>query len=102
MSDNVKIFGKINKFNSKIEVSCDKSLSIRWLLLSSTAIGKSKGYNLLNSEDVKSTINALLKLGINIKKKNSYYEVEGIGLNNFKIKKNCIIDAGNSGTLARL
>ena len=102
MSDNVKIFGKINKFNSKIEVSGDKSLSIRWLLLSSTAIGKSKGYNLLNSEDVKSTINALLKLGINIKKKNSYYEVEGIGLNNFKIKKNCIIDAGNSGTLARL
>ena len=102
MSDNVKIRKKINKFNSKIEVSGDKSLSIRWLLLSSTAVGVSKGYNLLDSEDVKSTINALIKLGVKIKKRDNYYEVEGIGLNNFKIKKKCVIDAGNSGTLARL
>ena len=102
MSDNVKIQKKINKFNTKIEVSGDKSLSIRWLLLSSTAVGVSKGYNLLDSEDVKSTINALKNLGVKIKKTNNYYEVEGIGLNNFKIKKKCVIDAGNSGTLARL
>ena len=52
MSDNVKIKNKINKFNNKIEVSGDKSLSIRWLLLSSAAVGISKGYNLLTSEDV--------------------------------------------------
>ncbi len=87
MSDNVKIKNKINKFNNKIEVSGDKSLSIRWLLLSSAAVGISKGYNLLDSEDVKSTINALINLGVKIKKRKNYYEVEGVGLNNFKIKK---------------
>ena len=42
------IKNKIKKFNKKIQVSGDKSLSIRWVLLASQAIGKSKGYQPFN------------------------------------------------------
>ena len=45
----------VKKFNKKIKVNGDKSLSIRFALLASQAIGKSKAYNLLKSEDVVST-----------------------------------------------
>ena len=51
---------KINVFNKNINISGDKSLSIRWALLASQAIGKSKAYNLLESDDVKSTIKAMI------------------------------------------
>ncbi len=47
MSKVLIIKKKIKKFNKKIHVSGDKSLSIRWVLLASQAIGISKGYNLL-------------------------------------------------------
>ena len=42
----IEIAKKINSFNKKIYVSGDKSLSIRWVLFSSIAKGKSKAYNL--------------------------------------------------------
>ena len=38
---------KIKKFNKKIFVDGDKSLSIRWTLIASMAVGKSRAYNLL-------------------------------------------------------
>ena len=51
---------RINNFHNRIiKVSGDKSLSIRWVLLASLAEGKSKSFNLLNSEDVKASINAI-------------------------------------------
>ena len=60
---------KINSFKKEIEVSGDKSLSIRWVLLASQAIGKSKGYNLLMSEDVLAAIDSIKKLGIKVRRK---------------------------------
>ena len=60
---------KITQFNKIINVSGDKSLSIRWALLASQAKGKSRAYNLLRSQDVISTLNCLKKLGIKIKLK---------------------------------
>ena len=59
MNKFVLISNKINKFNKKIEVSSDKSISIRCVLMASQAIGYSKIYNLLESEDVISAINAI-------------------------------------------
>ena len=93
---------KLRSFNKKINVEGDKSLSIRWLLLSSQAIGVSRATNLLKSEDVYSAIKCLKKLGVNIKffKNNCY--LEGLGINGFKFKKNLVLDAGNSGTVGRL
>ena len=58
---------KIEDFNKSITVSGDKSLSIRWVLFSSIAKGKSKAYNLLLSEDVLAAINAVKKLGAKVK-----------------------------------
>ena len=102
MPNHIKIDSRIKKFNKKITVSGDKSLSIRWVLLASQAIGKSKAYNLLESEDIKSSLNSISKLGVKILKKKNYYEINGLGINNFNVKKNCVLNAGNSGTLARL
>ena len=96
------INNKIYKFKKKITVNGDKSLSIRWALLASQAIGKSIAYNLLMSEDVLNTLKCLKKLGIKIKIKKNYCEIYGKGMNGFTYKKNLKINAGNSGTLGRL
>ena len=93
---------QINKFKKKIYIPGDKSLSIRWVLLASQAIGKSYAYNLLRSEDVLSALNAVKKLGINYRINKRYCEINGKGLGGFEFRNNTIINAGNSGTLARL
>jgi 3-phosphoshikimate 1-carboxyvinyltransferase len=102
MSNHILIKEKINNFKKKINVASDKSISIRSILLASQAVGVSKISNLLESEDVLNTLKAIKKLGINYKKKGGDYFIEGFGLNNFSIKKKITINAGNSGTLARL
>ena len=94
---------KINSFYDKIvKVSGDKSLSIRWVLLASLAKGKSRSFNLLNSDDVKASINAIKKLGIKVKFKKNFCDIYGKGLNGYKYKKNIVLNAKNSGTLGRL
>ncbi len=102
MSNHIFITKKIESFKKKITVSSDKSISIRSVLLASQAVGISKISNLLESEDVKNALKTIRKLGINYKKKKGIYYIEGFGLNGFDIKKKTILDAGNSGTLARL
>ena len=92
----------IKPFTRTLNIEGDKSLSIRWALLASQAIGKSYAKNLLKSEDVLNTLNCLKKLGTKIKKKKDRYEIHGLGLNGYKFKKNIVLDAGNSGTLGRL
>ena len=102
MSKILIIKEKIKKFNKQIKVSGDKSLSIRWILLASQANGKSKGYNLLMSEDVLAALDAIKNLGIKVTNYKSYYEILGNGINGFEYKKNLTINAKNSGTLGRL
>ena len=102
MKNYIKIHNKIKKFNKKIKVSGDKSISIRCVLLASQAVGKSKIYNLLESEDVMNALKTIKKLGISFKKYKNYYEINGLGLNGFKTNKLQTLNAGNSGTLARL
>ena len=102
MSNLIKIEKKIDNFNKTISVSGDKSLSIRWILFSSLAKGKSKAFNLLLSDDVLATIKAVRKLGIKVKLNKNYCTVFGNGPNGYKYKKDIIIDSENSGTLGRL
>ena len=92
----------IKNFKKKISISGDKSLSIRWALLASQAIGKSRAYNLLKSDDVLKTLQCLKKLGTEVKLKKKYCEIKGNGINGFVYKNNLTINAGNSGTLGRL
>jgi len=93
---------KIKPFNKQIIIESDKSISIRWVLLASQANGKSVARNLLQSEDVLNAIRCIQKLGVKVKIFNNRCEIFGLGLNGFKYKKNIILNAGNSGTLARL
>ena len=102
MSKSVCFLKKIKKFNDTIYIDGDKSLSIRWALLASIAIGKSKAFNLLRSEDVLSTLRLLKKLGVKVRSTKKFCEINGNGLNSYKYKKNLVINAGNSGTLGRL
>ena len=102
MSKVLVIKNIIKKFNTQIEVSGDKSLSIRWVLLASQALGKSKGYNLLMSEDVVAALQSIKKLGIKVLLHKGYCEILGNGVNGFKYKNGLVINAKNSGTLGRL
>ena len=93
---------KIKPFNKTIEIEGDKSLSIRWALLASQAVGKSTTTNLLKSHDVLSSIDCLKKLGVKVRMYNNKCEIIGLGINGFNYKKNIVLNAGNSGTFARL
>ena len=101
-SFSVIIKKKINKFNKSIFVDGDKSISNRALLISSQTYGISKLKGLLESEDILNTIVALKKLGVKIIKYKGIYHIYGNGLGSFKTQNNLTINAGNSGTLARL
>ena len=92
----------IKPFDRKINISGDKSISIRFVIMASMAKGKSIAKNLLRSEDVLNTIKCIKNLGIKIKFKKNYCEVMGNGLDGYKYKKGLILGAGNSGTTARL
>ena len=102
MKNHIKISSSIKPFDKQLEVSGDKSISIRCVLMASQAIGKSKIFNLLESEDVINALNSIEKLGIKFEKKKNYYQINGYGINGYKTDKNQTINAGNSGTLARL
>tara|TARA_B100001027_G_scaffold216833_1_gene194583 strand:- start:2202 stop:3527 length:1326 start_codon:yes stop_codon:yes gene_type:complete len=102
MKNYIIIKKKIKSFNNTINVSGDKSISIRCVLLASQGIGSSKIYNLLESEDVLNSLKSIKKLGIYYKKISNYYLIKGLGPNGFNTNKKIILNAGNSGTFARL
>lgn len=103
MKNTVTINNKIKSYkNKKIFLPGDKSISIRFVLLSSLANGKSVAKNLLLSEDVINTIECVRKFGIKINLNKKKCEIFGQGLFGYKYKKNIILNAGNSGTCARL
>ena len=102
MANSIIIENKIKDYRKKITVSGDKSLSIRWVLLSSLASGVSRAKNLLISEDVLAALKAIKRLGIKSEFKNNECKIYGKGFNGYKYRKNLIINAENSGTLGRL
>ena len=102
MNGSITIKRKLKNFNKTINISGDKSLSIRWVLFASLANGVSKSKHLLMSEDVLAAINAIKKLGIKVKLKRDICKIYGMGINGYKYKKNLTINAENSGTLGRL
>ena len=83
MANHLIVSNKINKFNKTINVSGDKSLSIRWVLFASLANGISKANNLLKSEDVLAAIKAVKKFGIKVNLKKNYCEINNYIENHF-------------------
>ena len=98
----IRLNSKISPFKKEIKVDSDKSISIRSFLIGSISQDISVAKNVLESEDVFSTINCLKKLGVQIRKKSKSYFIHGKGLGSLFAKKNLNLNFGNSGTLARI
>ena len=102
MANKIILKKKIFSFRKKISIPGDKSISIRWVLISSLANGVSKAKNLLMSGDVLTAIKAIKKFGVKVIIKKNLCIIYGLGIDGYKYKKNITINAGNSGTLGRL
>ena len=102
MPNKIILKNKISDFYKKISIPGDKSISIRWVLVSSLASGVSKAKNLLMSDDVLAAIKSIKKLGVKVLNKKGVCKIYGVGINGYKYKKNLVINAQNSGTLGRL
>ena len=85
MTRPIIIKNKINNFNKTIKVAGDKSISIRWVLLSSLASGCLKQ----KFTFIWRCIAAINKLGIKSKIKNNECKIYGKGINGYKYKKSC-------------
>ena len=72
MPNKIILKKKFQNFKKKISIPGDKSISIRWVLISSLANGVSKAKNLLMSEDVLASIQAIKKLGVKVIIKKRY------------------------------
>ena len=88
-SFSLKLKYKIKSYKKSIKVDSDKSLSIRSFLIGSICQNISYAKNVLESEDVLSTISCLRKLGVKIDRINpKSYKIYGKGLGSLFIKKN--------------
>jgi 3-phosphoshikimate 1-carboxyvinyltransferase len=92
---------KSTNLSGNLIVPGDKSISHRSLIIGSLVSGRIEINNLLESEDVIATAEALKILGVKINKLNDKWEVFGSGIGNF-FGSNYTLNMGNSGTGARL
>ena len=93
---------KIKQFSKSINIDSDKSISQRSFIIASICEGVSKVENILESQDVYSTINCHRKLNCKIQKiKKGKYKIFGKGLGSYYCK-NTVLDFDNSGTAVRL
>lgn len=95
------VTGSAGGLRGEIEAPADKSVSHRAIILSSIAEGSSKITNFLRAADCMSTLNALKSAGARIEDRTECIVVEGVGIRGLR-EPDDVIDAGNSGTTARL
>lgn len=94
-------FNQIKKVKGELKLPGDKSVSHRSVMFASLAKGESIIYNLLESEDIYSTINAFRDMGCDIVKYQNRFTVKGAGFKNLQ-KPFRPLYMGNSGTTSRL
>ena len=85
--------------NARVEIPGSKSISNRALILSSMCHAEVELNGLLISEDVDLMRDALTTLGITIKQDGNSCKIKGTG--GIIPKKECSINVGNAGTIAR-
>ena len=95
------IINQSNNLEGEINIPGDKSITHRAVMLGSLSRGRMDITNALLSEDCKRTINAFILLGVKISVSKNIISIYGNGLHSLKPPTEDI-DAGNSGTLARL
>lgn len=88
------------QFFGEMDVPGDKSITHRALLLGSIARGVTEVRGFLDAEDCRSTIGCLRMMGVNVNIRGSRLFVHGKGFQ-FQVP-GAELDAGNSGTTARL
>ena len=94
---------KIKRFSKTIRPDPDKSISIRSFILGCICEDISQAKNVLESEDVLSTIKCLKKLNYKIIKiAKGEYKIFGKGVGSAFTKRNTELNFQNSGTAARL
>ncbi len=87
-SFNLFINKKISPFKKIVRVDSDKSISIRSFLIGAISQNISSAKNVLESEDVLSTIKCLKILGVKIKKiRKGHFQIFGKGLGSLRAKK---------------
>ena len=86
-----------NKLSGSVVIPPSKSLSHRAIIAASLAKGKSKISNVMYSNDIKATINAMRACGAKIEEYKDYLIIEGSDV----IRKESIIDANESGSTIR-
>lgn len=84
-----------------LAVPGDKSISHRAIMLGSLAYGRTTVRHFLDSADCLSTAGIFRALGVKIRQKGDRVEIWGNGLNSLKPTSK-LLDAGNSGTSARI
>lgn len=84
-----------------MEIPGDKSISHRAVMLGSLAFGRTEVRHFLNSADCVSTANIFRAMGVRISQKGNSLVIQGKGLNSLRPPRK-ILDAGNSGTSARI
>lgn len=101
MSNLTLIANPTKTISGTVIVPGDKSISHRAIIFSILCKGRTKIYNLLESEDVKRTIDVSQSLGSNIITNNQFIEIHGLGIDGLSEPKS-VLDFGNSGTSLRL
>lgn len=94
-------FQPVGKLEGQITVPGDKSISHRALIISAIASGISRIERMLIADDTMSTVKCLRLLGTHIEIKDATAAITGNGIYGFK-EPSDILDAGNSGTTARI
>ena len=95
------IINNPKRLEGLIHIPGDKSITHRAIMLGALSDGKLKISNSLLSEDCMRTLVAFRELGINIQIDDDIVTIFGKGLNGLSEAKSQI-NAGNSGTMARL
>ena len=83
------------------KIAGDKSISHRSLIIGSQLLGNITIHNMLESEDVACTAEALRLSGVKINKAGDIWQVAGVGIGGLRQPEN-VFDMGNSGTSTRL
>ncbi|MBS4031223.1 MAG: 3-phosphoshikimate 1-carboxyvinyltransferase [Clostridiales bacterium] len=96
----VKIQGK-GPLRGEVSVPGDKSVSHRAVIFGALAEGRTEIEGFLFGEDCLSTVSCMRQLGAAVHVNGETVSVDGVGLTGLKEPEN-ILDAGNSGTTARL
>lgn len=78
------IRGKVDRLIGEIIVPGDKSISHRSIMIGSIAEGDTLISGILMSEDVKRTVEAFKKMGVNIKEEGDKVYIEGVGIKGLK------------------